>query len=232
MALSVRERPPAPKQPGADDELPYQRAVFLDKDGTLVENVPYNVDPAKLKLTHRAVEGLHLMQELGYRLIVVTNQSGLARRLFDRAALNMAHAALSRMLQAEGITIDDYFVCPHGPVASPRDPGCLCRKPAPGLLRQAAVVHRIDLANSWMVGDILNDVEAGHRAGCRSILLDVGNETEWRITPIRTPEFQVDNLFDAAQAMARCESRPMRSGSSAKASSGHLVFATTRTESR
>ncbi|MFT3859541.1 MAG: HAD family hydrolase [Aquabacterium sp.] len=194
-----QHRTPAPK--------PLRRAAFLDKDGTLVENVPYNVDPAKLRLTPFAIEGLRLLQDEGFRLIVVTNQSGLARRYFDRAALNRAHAALSAMLLAQGIVIDDYFVCPHAPAATRLEPGCLCRKPAPGLLRQAALVHQIDLTRSWMVGDILNDVEAGHRAGCRSVLMDVGNETEWRLSPIRLPDLRVRNLLEAAQGILASEAQ-------------------------
>ena len=191
---------------------PLRRAAFLDKDGTLVENVPYNVDPAKLKLTPHAVEGLGLLQDKGFRLIVVTNQSGLARRYFDRAALNRVHAALSAMLLAEGIHIDDYFVCPHAPAATKMEPGCLCRKPAPGLLRQAALVHHIDLPRSWMVGDILNDVEAGHRAGCRSVLMDVGNETEWRLSPIRMPDLRVPDLLEAARGILSFEEQASLTG--------------------
>ncbi|MGE5450752.1 MAG: D-glycero-alpha-D-manno-heptose-1,7-bisphosphate 7-phosphatase [Acidobacteriota bacterium] len=230
MALSLRERPRMTEVPKKASP-PYQRTVFLDKDGTLIEDVPFNVDPSRLRLTPYAIEGLRALQDAGYRLIVVTNQPGLARRLFDRAALNQAHAALSRMLLEGGVRIDDYFVCPHAAVASRLEPGCLCRKPAPGLLRQAAVVHRIDLANSWMVGDILNDVEAGHRAGCRSVLLDVGNETEWRLTPIRTPEVRAANLMEAAQAILQCEARPARSSLAPDWSMGNLVFATPKTES-
>lgn len=182
--------------------VPHRKAIFLDKDGTLVEDVPYNVDPGKLRLTPHAIEGLLMLQSQGYRLIVVTNQSGLARRLFDRAALNRVHAKLSALLLEGGVRIDDYFVCPHAPVPTPLlSQGCLCRKPAPGLLRQAAKVHRIELADSWMIGDILNDVEAGHRAGCRSVLLDTGNETEWRLSPLRMPDVRAAHLLEAAEAI-------------------------------
>jgi D-glycero-D-manno-heptose 1,7-bisphosphate phosphatase len=205
MALMTLRDAPGNGSASEAPRRPLKRAAFLDKDGTLVENVPYNVDPAKLKLTPHAVEGLHLLQDQGYRLIVVTNQSGLARRLFDRSALNRVHTALSAMLLNEGIRIDDYFVCPHAPAATKLDPGCLCRKPSPGMLRQAAIAHHIDLNRSWMVGDILNDVEAGHRAGCRSVLMDVGNETEWRISPIRMPDLRVSNLLDAARGILAYE---------------------------
>ena len=213
MALMTVEDGPGTDRTRQDAaRRPQHRAVFLDKDGTLVENVPYNVDIAKLKLTPHAAEGLRLLQDQGFRFIVVTNQSGLARRMFDRGALNRAHTALTAMLLNEGIRIDDYFVCPHAPAATRLEPGCLCRKPAPGLLRQAALAYNIDLQRSWMVGDILNDVEAGHRAGCRSVLMDVGNETEWRLSPIRMPDLRVANLLEAAQGILACEAQRSLSG--------------------
>jgi histidinol-phosphate phosphatase family protein len=178
-------------------------AVFLDKDGTLVENIPYNVDPARLRITARAVDGLRLLRDHGYALLVVTNQPGLAAGLFDRDALDRAHAALYRMLALQGVHIEGFFVCPHAPMAS-RAPGCTCRKPQPGLLREAAAQHGIDLTSSWMVGDILNDVEAGHRAGCRAILMDVGNETEWEMSSAwRVPFARVPDLHEAAQVILK-----------------------------
>jgi D-glycero-D-manno-heptose 1,7-bisphosphate phosphatase len=178
-----------------------RRAVFLDKDGTLVEDVPYNVDPALLRFTPNAIEALQLLSSHGYALVVASNQSGLARGLFDRAALARLQAALEAMLARENIRLDGFYVCPHAPPANARRPGCLCRKPAPGLLRQAARALHIDLARSWMVGDILNDVEAGRRAGCRTVLLDVGHETEWLRTPLRTPHHTARDLLEAARTI-------------------------------
>ncbi|MBW8760365.1 MAG: HAD family hydrolase [Burkholderiales bacterium] len=171
-------------------------AIFLDKDGTLVEDVPYNVDPALLRFTPHAFEALRLWRDAGYRLVVVTNQSGIARGLFDRAALEALHGALVERLAREGIAIDGFFACPHLD-----DAGCACRKPRAGLLQEAARALGIDLAASWMVGDILNDVEAGHRAGCRSVLLDVGHETEWVPGPMRSPEHRCADLLEAAHAI-------------------------------
>jgi D-glycero-D-manno-heptose 1,7-bisphosphate phosphatase len=177
---------------------PTQRAVFIDKDGTLVEDVPYNVDPAKLRFTPNAIEGLRLLADRGYRLVVVTNQPGLAFGMFTRADLTRLQLALTELLQREGVPLADFYACTHAPGPAGPVPGCLCRKPAPGLLRQAARAHGIDLARSWMVGDILDDVEAGQRAGCRSILLDVGNETVWRMSPLRTPHARASDLLEAA----------------------------------
>jgi len=175
------------------------RAVFVDKDGTLVENVPYNVDPARLRFTPSALVGLRALADAGYALIVVTNQPGLATGRFTRREFAALEAALCRRVREEsGVEIAALYCCPHAP--SPGGTiGCLCRKPAPGLLRQAARAHRLDLAQCWMIGDILDDVEAGHRAGCRAILLDVGNETEWKLSPIRSPEARCADLAEAAR---------------------------------
>ncbi len=174
-------------------------AVFLDKDGTLVEDVPYNVDPALLRLTPGAGDALRLLSQHGHALVVVTNQPGLALGKFDRQSwMALRHALIERVKQETGVTLDDVLACPHAPSAR-LAPDCLCRKPAPGLLRQAAARHQIDLQRSWMVGDILDDVEAGRRAGCRSLLMDVGHETEWRASPLRVPEHRVRDLHEAAR---------------------------------
>jgi histidinol-phosphate phosphatase family protein len=182
-------------------------AVFIDKDGTLVEDVPYNVDPAQLRLTRDAVQGLRLLARQGYRLVVVTNQPGLAMNLFDRAALETLRQALVEMLFQHDVQLDGFYVCPHAPPAA-GEFGCVCRKPAPGLLLQAAYELRLDLSHSWMVGDILNDVEAGRRAGCRTVLLDVGNETEWLESPLRVPHHKAGDLLQAAELIVVAASSP------------------------
>lgn len=169
-------------------------AVFLDKDGTLVEDVPYNVDPALLRFTPGALPALRRLQALGHALFVVTNQPGLALGRFDAGAWQRLEAALCRRLANAGIHLDGIYHCPHAPGA-----GCGCRKPAAGLLREAALTHGIDLAASWMVGDILDDIEAGQRAGCRAILLDVGHETVWQTGPYRTPTCRATDLPDAVR---------------------------------
>lgn len=173
-------------------------AVFLDKDGTLVENVPYNVDPARLQFTPGALPALRRLQAAGHALIIVTNQPGLALGRFGHADWQALQAALTTRLAEAGIRIEACYHCPHAP-----DAGCDCRKPAPGMLRRAALAHGLDLAASWMVGDILDDIEAGHRAGCRAILLDVGHETVWRSGPCREPVHRATDLLDAARYIER-----------------------------
>ena len=184
-------------------------AIFLDKDGTLVEDVPYNVDPARLVFTQRALPALALLADAGYALVVVTNQPGLASGRFSRADFaQLERALLRRVLDEAGVAIAAIYACPHAPAIG-RVPACLCRKPAPGLLRRAALEQRLDLARSWMVGDILDDIEAGRRAGCRTVLLDVGHETLWRLSPLRTPQHRCADLFEAAQLIVGhlCHSR-------------------------
>lgn len=191
----VRAQPEVAPQVGA-------AAVFLDKDGTLVEDVPDNVDPARLRFTPNALDGLRLLDESGFRLIVVSNQPGLATGRFSRADFaRLRHALTERVRIEAGVALAGIYVCPHAPGESGRA-SCLCRKPSPGLLHQAAVALRLDLAQSWIVGDILDDVEAGRRVGCRSVLLDVGNETEWRLSPLRTPHHRCADLLAAARIIA------------------------------
>lgn len=181
-------------------------AVFLDKDGTLVENVPHNVDPALLEFTRGAVEALQRLARAGYALFVVSNQPGVSLGLFDRAALDRVLQALRGMLSEHGVELDAIYACPHGP-ASHGVTGCGCRKPAPGLLQRAADEFDIDLERSWMVGDILDDVQAGRRAGCRTVMLDVGNETEWRLSDERLPHFGVADLAEAADVILEEDGR-------------------------
>jgi len=203
----------------ADTPPPRRSAVFLDKDGTLVEDVPYNVDPARLVFTPRALDALHLLDKHGYALVVVSNQSGVGRGMFERAELGRLQAALEAMLAEAGIALDGFYFCPHAPSSDPRRPNCLCRTPAPGLLHQAAQARRLDLPRSWMVGDLLSDVEAGRRAGCRTVLLDVGHEAEWQLTPLRMPHHRCGDLLDAAQTIVAHDAmqRPTHSANAADA---------------
>jgi len=177
-----------------------KKAVFLDKDGTLVENVHYNADPEKVRLLPYAAEALKQLQDDGFLLIVVSNQSGVALGYFTEAQVEAMKETVSGMLEDEHVFLYDFYYCPHlprGQVAA-YSKACDCRKPRPGMLLRASEEHDIDLAKSWMIGDILDDIEAGRNAGCRTILIDNGNETEWVLQPQRSPHFMVDDLKEAA----------------------------------
>jgi len=184
---------------------PQRPCLFIDKDGTLVENLPHNTDPLLLRFLPGAGQALARLQAAGLALVIVTNQSGLARGCFTRAEFARLQQVLLQRLQEEhGVRIDGVEVCPHGPDSDGR-PACLCRMPAPGMLIRAAHRHGVDLKRSWLVGDTLDDVEAGHRAGAGGLLLDSGAETIWRRSPLREPDarfFDWEALADYVQKMA------------------------------
>lgn len=177
--------------------------MFLDKDGTLIEDVPYNVRPEQIRLTPHAGEGLRMLQDAGYRLIVVSNQSGVARGYFKERDLQAVEARVRAALIDEGVHLDGWYYCPHHPEGSVAKyaVNCGCRKPDPGLILRAASDHVIARRDSWVVGDILDDVEAGRRAGCRTVLIDNGNETVWKPGPFREPHYRVSHLLGAARAI-------------------------------
>lgn len=179
------------------------KAVFLDKDGTLVEDVPYNVNPELIRLTDGALEGLRFLQDMGYQLFIVTNQSGIARGYFREQDLKPTIKKIRELLSQAGVSLKGFYYCPHSPSGEVQKYAvdCFCRKPQPGMLYRAALEHNINLAESWMIGDILNDVEAGNHAGCRTILIDNQHETEWDLTPLRWPQFIVRDLFEAARTI-------------------------------
>jgi D-glycero-D-manno-heptose 1,7-bisphosphate phosphatase len=187
-----------------------RKAVFLDKDGTLVEDVPYNIDPSLIRLAPGAVEGLARMHQAGYLLMVVSNQSGVARGYFPESALGAVVQRLQELFDECDVPLAGFYYCPHHPHGSVAQfaTRCGCRKPAPGMLLRAAQQHQIDLNRSWLVGDILDDIEAGRRAGCRTVLLRNSGETEWRFDTERTPDFLVDDLAEAARCI--CQPCPPR----------------------
>lgn len=155
-----------------------ERAVLLDRDGTLVYPRHYPSQPAELVLYPGVASELRALQQAGFRLVVVTNQSGIARGLFTEEALARMHEHLAAELGRAGVQIDGWYYCPHHPDGCIPELArrCECRKPQPGMLLRAARELRLDLGRSWMIGDILADVEAGNRAGCRTVLVDLGTE--------------------------------------------------------
>jgi D-glycero-D-manno-heptose 1,7-bisphosphate phosphatase len=141
-------------------------AVFLDRDGTLIEDIGYLRNPNDVRLLPGAAEALRELEEQGFLLVVVTNQSGIGRGLLSPADAEAVGRRFLACLEQQGAHVHGVYVCPHVPTAQ-----CACRKPAPGMLFQAASEHDVDLARSFSVGDKACDIEAGQRAGCSTILL-------------------------------------------------------------
>jgi D,D-heptose 1,7-bisphosphate phosphatase len=179
------------------------KAIFLDKDGTLIPNVPYSVDPEQAAITLDTAKALRVFAKLGYQIFIVSNQSGVARGYFHEEQVDLVVQRFHELFLLLGISLQGFYYCPHHPEGkAPYNIDCACRKPKPGMIIQAAQKHSIDLANSWLIGDILHDVEAGRRAGCRTVLVDNGGETEWKLSCDRLPHHVVTNLLDAALIVA------------------------------
>ncbi len=180
-----------------------RRAVFLDRDGTINRDVGYTHRESELEFLPNAVAGLARMAALGLKLLITTNQSGVARGYFPETDVYRFHEALLERLRAEGIKIDGVYFCPFHPtegLGAYRRESPL-RKPADGMLRRAAAEHSINLASSFAIGDRMSDVAAGQAAGCRTILVHTGNTgAEPANTP---PHFVARDLLDAARFIER-----------------------------
>ncbi|HEX2988596.1 MAG TPA: HAD family hydrolase [Chloroflexota bacterium] len=174
------------------------RAVFLDRDGTLIRNHHYGCDPDSIEFLDGVVDGLRLLKLAGYKLVVVTNQSGVARGYFTEECLLAMHRRLGELLEREGVSIDGFYYCPHHAegVVPQYSHVCDCRKPEPGMVLRGCEELAIDPSHSWLIGDTLDDVEAGKRAGCQAILLDVGTEGPPE-SPERTPDYVAKGFREA-----------------------------------
>ena len=152
------------------------RAIFLDRDGTINEEVVYIERLDRLVIIPAAFEAIRLINLSGFRAVVITNQAGIAKGLFSEAFVKQTNEHLQAALKQEGAVIDAFYFCPHHPTEGvpPYRRVCDCRKPAPGLFYQAARDMAIDLAGSFMIGDRYRDMEAAHRAGVKGVLVKTG----------------------------------------------------------
>lgn len=150
-------------------------AVFIDRDGTLIELVHHLTDPGDVKLIEGAGEAVKRLRDAGWPVIVITNQSVIGRGKLTEAGLAEVHAVMDAQLAALGTEIDGLYFCPLAPTQKDQriieDP---MRKPGPGMILQAAKEHALSLGQSWMIGDSLSDVLAGRNAGCSSIVVRTG----------------------------------------------------------
>ena len=184
-------------------------AIFLDCDGTLIEEVGdgFLRTTADLVLYPWSAGAVKRINDAGLLAVVVTNQSGVARGFFGEPFLDEAHRVLNEQLAGSGARIDAFHYCPHHPAAAVDRyrVACQCRKPEPGLLLRAARELGVDLERSWMVGDTWRDVEAGHRAGVRSLLVMSGQGREAAANPPSGVEVEtiVENVEEAVAWILR-----------------------------
>ncbi|GEO81939.1 D-glycero-alpha-D-manno-heptose-1,7-bisphosphate 7-phosphatase [Pararhodospirillum oryzae] len=172
---------------------PSRRAVLLDRDGTINVDVHYLSDPDQLRLLPGAAQGLRRLQAAGFALIVVTNQSGVARGVIDPEVLDRIHDRFHALLAEEGVTLTGLHACVHGP-----DDDCACRKPRPGLVEAAQALTPFDPAQSYMIGDKQADLDLGLGVGACSILVRTGHGRETEAEGAPGAAFVADSLDEAA----------------------------------
>jgi len=177
---------------GLDRDMQVARAmraaVFLDRDGVLIEDVHLLTDPPSICMFECTPPAIQALKDKGFRVIVVSNQTVVARGLATEEDVRRVHDRIQELLrEANGSQIDAFYFCPHHPNATLPDYriDCNCRKPRPGMLMQAAHEHDIDLGHSYMVGDRITDIIAGMQAGCETILVQTGAHLQ---EPIETTE--------------------------------------------
>jgi D-glycero-D-manno-heptose 1,7-bisphosphate phosphatase len=186
-----------------------RRAVFMDRDGTISEEVGYVNHPARYRVFPYAGEAVRLLNEAGWLAILVTNQAGVARGYFTEDLIGAVHGVLEEGLRRDGARLDAIYYCAHHPSVGepPYRYDCDCRKPRPGLILRAARDFRIDLDRSWMIGDRYSDVELARRAGVRAAFVLSGyGRGEWeyqRQTWKSEPDLIAENLLEAVQAILK-----------------------------
>lgn len=174
------------------------RAVFIDRDGTMARDVNYCRHPEDFELFPNTARAIKLLNEHGFKVIVITNQSGIARGYFTKEALAQIHEKMKAELAKIGAWVDGIFYCPHHP-----DDNCDCRKPKPKLVLQAAKKHNIELERSFVVGDLELDIGLGKAAGCTTILLRDSLQEDTSISP----DYIASDLLEATQYVLRWNNR-------------------------
>ena len=181
---------------------PKRRAVFLDRDGTIAEEVGYANHISRFVVYPFAPAAIRRLNEADLPVIVVTNQSGVARGFFPESLIGQMHDKMVEELVAGGAHVDGMYYCPHI-----RDDQCSCRKPLPGMLVLAAREHNLEISGSVLVSDRYNDIQMGHENGCRTILVLTGygrGDYEWnRAKWPRQPDHVVENLADAVEIILK-----------------------------
>ena len=172
------------------------KAVFLDRDDTIAKDVQYCRRPEDLKLLPTVPEAIKLLNQNGFNVVVVTNQSGIARGYLTEEILTQIHSKMKRELGQDGARVDAIYHCPHH-----HDDGCECRKPKTALFQRAAKELDIDLSHSFVVGDMQMDISAGKVLGCQTVLVTTGSQGGDAI--VDAPDYTADSLIEAAQWILR-----------------------------
>ncbi len=184
------------------------KAVFLDRDGTIIEERGYLNHPDALELIPGAADGITLLNKVGLKAIVISNQSGVARGYFPEELLDRLHDKMQALLAEQGARVDAIYYCPHHPCIGnpPYRKDCECRKPKIGMLQAAALDLSIDIRGSYLIGDKISDMKTAANAGCTPVLVLTGyGKGEWEFNRTRldaAPAYLAENLLDAANWIA------------------------------
>lgn len=178
-----------------------ERAVFLDRDGTIIEDTGYPHQREKIKFLPGASAAISLLNKNGFKVIITTNQSGVARGYFTEETVEEINRYIQESLVKQGAVIDKIYYCPHhvdGIIKEYRKE-CYCRKPNPGMIEEAISEFGIDPKDSFLIGDKISDIGAGHRAGCKTILLkdEIPPDDEMETTLV--PDYIAVNLYEAVK---------------------------------
>ncbi len=194
------------------------RAVFLDRDGTINEEVGYVNHIERFFLLPRVGQAIRLLNQHGWKAVVVTNQSGVARGYFPESLIHQVHQKMQELLGNEGAHLDRVYYCPHHPDIGvpPYRQKCRCRKPATGMIEEAMKELALDLSQSYMVGDRGVDIEFAHQIGAKAILVLTGygkgeweySGTQWKVKP----DYVAQDLFEAVQWILLQESHRQNAG--------------------
>jgi D-glycero-D-manno-heptose 1,7-bisphosphate phosphatase len=181
-------------------------AVFLDRDGTILDELGYLTPSSTIVVYPWSADSIRLLKRAGYVVVIITNQGGIGLGLYDHAFVNATHERLTKQFAESGADVDAWYYCPHHPEAVVEEYRlvCRCRKPAAGMLHDAARELDLDLSKSWVVGDQWRDVQLAHVAGCRSVLLRTGHgtlqETAWP-ADVAPATATCDNLIAAVSVI-------------------------------
>ena len=180
------------------------RAVFIDRDGTINANIGYINNLKDFKIYNGVAEGIKLLNQDGFKVIIITNQSGLARGFFTEEMLEKIHNKMKREISEKGATVDAIYYCPHHP-----DVKCSCRKPRTGLLEKAVKDFDVDIDESFIIGDRMLDIEAGQGIGCKTVLVPENKEKvaiEMQESNVK-PDIICDDFYSGAEWITKLSNR-------------------------
>jgi len=172
------------------------KTVFIDRDGTINANTGYIKTPDDFKIYKGVAEGIKILNNMGYKVIIITNQSGIARGFFNEEMLEKIHEKMKKELSEKGATVDAIYFCPHHP-----DEKCNCRKPEPGMLQKAMKDFDVDVQKSFIIGDRMLDVEAGNKIGVKTVLVPENKkkvDIEMQESNI-TPDIVCDDFYSGVE---------------------------------